>query len=114
MRKRGYDPCALDPWYFPSIDEYTKLLQASSFRPIHVSLNPRVTPLSVGGLRGWLHLFVRDSFLKEFSDEEAGEVLDEVVDICEVDCRDKGVAGVDSDGSWAIAYMRLRVLAILE
>jgi hypothetical protein len=55
---------------------------------------------------------VRNSFLKEFNDEEAGEVINEVVDICEVDCRDKGVAG--GEGSWAMIYMRLRVLAILE
>lgn len=103
----------LDPWYFPSVEEYIKLLQASSFRPIHVSLNPRITPLSAGGLRGWLNLFVRNSFLKEFNDVEADEVIGEVVDICEVDCRDKGVPG-DAEGSWVIMYMRLRVFAILD
>jgi hypothetical protein len=56
---------------------------------------------------------VRNSFLKEFSDGEADEVIDEVVGICEVDCRDKGAAQ-DAEGSWAMMYMRLRVCAVLE
>jgi len=113
LSKRGYDPQVLDPWYFPSVAEYTKLLQESSFRPIHVSLNPRFTPLPAGGLRAWLQTFVRNSFLKDFSDEEAEVVIEEVVGICVVDCRDKGLDGAEQ-GGWAMMYMRLRVFAILD
>jgi len=113
LSKRGYDPKVLDPWYFPSVAEYTKLLQEASFRPIHVSLNPRLTPLPTGGLHAWLQTFVRNSFLKDLSDEEAEEVIRDVVNICEVDCRDKGLSDEGQEG-WAMMYMRLRVVAVLE
>lgn len=93
--------------------EYTKLLQESSFRPIHISLNPRITHLPAGGLHAWLYLFVRNSFLKEFSDEDAEEVIQEVVSICEVDCRDNGLGGPSED-EWAVMYTRLRVSAVWE
>lgn len=113
LNRRGHDSKALDPWYFPSITEYTNLLRASSFRPVHVSLNPRMTELSEDGVRGWLQVFVRHSFLKDFSHEEADAIIQEVVDICEVDCKDNS-GDKDGEGIWSMMYMRLRVHAILD
>jgi len=101
LNKRGYDPKALDPWYFPSVAEYTKLLQESSFRPIHVSLNPRITLLPAGGLYAWFQTFVRHSFLKDLSDDEVETVIREVISDCEVDCRDKGLDDAGQEG-WTI------------
>jgi len=69
-------------------------------------LVPRLTPLLEGGLRGWLQLFARRTFLKGFSDEEADAIIDEVVDMCEVDMKDK-------EGNWALMYIRLRFSATL-
>ncbi|KAH0586128.1 hypothetical protein J132_01411 [Termitomyces sp. J132] len=103
LRRRGYDPVSRDPWYFPSVEEYEKLLQAAGFQVKHISLNPRLTPLT-GGAAEWLHLFVRNSFLGDLSDEEAQEIINEVAEICREDCQDK-------NGKWAMVYMRLRFLA---
>jgi hypothetical protein len=55
----------------------------------------------------WLRLFVRSSFLKAFSDEQAEEIMKEVVDHCRVDCQDEG-------GNWALTYMRLRFSALVK
>ncbi|KAG2758081.1 S-adenosyl-L-methionine-dependent methyltransferase [Suillus brevipes Sb2] len=107
VKKRGYEPDKMDPWYFPTIEEYQGLLQSAGFRVDTISLVPRLTPLLDGGLRGWLQLFARQTFLKEFSDQEVAAIIDEVVDTCEVDMMDK-------EGNWALMYVRLRFLATLD
>ncbi|KAJ7718129.1 S-adenosyl-L-methionine-dependent methyltransferase [Mycena maculata] len=106
LKSHGYDPVSLDPWFFPSVEDYTKLLIEASFEPRHISITPRVTPIA-DGVRGWLELFVRKSFLKDFSDAEATEIMNEVEDICRVDCQ-------DTSGKWAMMYTRLRFEAILK
>lgn len=105
LKSRGHDPVLHDPWYFPSPDDYRKLLVAASFDPVHLSLNPRFTPLP-GGLRGWLQTFTRHTVFADFSDEETEEMMEEVEKICRVDCQDE-------NGNWAIMYVRLRFSAIL-
>lgn len=83
-----------------------QLLVTAGFEPIHMSLNPRITPLETG-LYDWLDLFVRNSFLRQFSDEEAREIMKEVEDRCRRDCQ-------DASGKWALMYTRLRFSAVLK
>ncbi|KAK1217283.1 hypothetical protein PQX77_020075 [Marasmius sp. AFHP31] len=104
LERRGYEPESLDPWFFPSTEEYSKLLTQSGFEVQHISLVPRLTPLPAG-LKGWLEVFVRSSWLRNFSEKEASEVLEEVEKICRVDCR-------DGEGKWSMTYVRLRFVAI--
>ncbi|KAF8967096.1 S-adenosyl-L-methionine-dependent methyltransferase [Flammula alnicola] len=106
IRSKGHDPDETDPWYFPSMEDYVKLLITAGFEPKHMSLTPRITPLPTG-LYEWLNLFVRSSFLHEFSDDEAREIMREVEDRMRGDCR-------DTSGKWAIMYTRLRFSAILK
>lgn len=73
---------------------------------MHLSLTPRLTPLPTG-LRGWLQVFARNTFFTGFSDEEAQVMMDEVEEMCRVDCQDES-------GKWAMVYMRLRFCAILK
>jgi len=105
LRSRGYDPVSRDPWYFPSMEDYVRLLVTSGFTPIHLSLTPRVTPLPTG-LHGWLQVFARTSLLAGLSEEEVKEIMDEVQEVCRVDCQ-------DNSGKWAMLYMRLRFSATL-
>lgn len=83
-----------------------QLLKSESFEPIEVLLVPRFTPLPSNVL-GWQQTFVRGSFLRELSDEEAESIMKEVQDICSIDCK-------DSQGNWAMMYMRLRFSAVLK
>lgn len=106
MKSRGYDPVACDPWYFPSMEDYVKLLVSSGFEPMHMSLTPRITPLA-SGLYDWLELFVRHSFFKDVPGEEVNEILEEIVEQCRVDCQDES-------GKWAMIYMRLRFSAVMK
>ncbi|KDQ62244.1 hypothetical protein JAAARDRAFT_54221 [Jaapia argillacea MUCL 33604] len=105
LRGRGHDPVILDPWYFPSVEDYRTLLEAHSFKVDHISLTPRLTPLP-STLRDWLHLFCRHSFLEHMSDEEAESVIEEVQERCRIDCQ-------DGQGKWWLMYTRLRFKGIL-
>lgn len=114
LRARGLDPAPRDPWFFPSVATYTALLDAAHFRPINVSLTPRLTPLPAGGLRAWLDTFVRhSSFLAGMDDAEKDVIIGEVVRVQEVDNRDVGLEE-GGQGGWAQMYVRLRVHAIVE
>ncbi|KAJ7366554.1 S-adenosyl-L-methionine-dependent methyltransferase [Mycena albidolilacea] len=106
LKSRGYDPIALDPWFFPSVEEYTKLLIAASFEPLEISIVPRITPLA-DGIRGWLEVFARKSILKDCPDSEATEIIDEVEEVLKIDCQ-------DGEGNWSMVYARLRFSAILK
>ncbi|KAI5122446.1 hypothetical protein M0805_008758 [Coniferiporia weirii] len=106
MRRRGYDPIALDPWYFPSIEDYRKVLESAGFHVAHISLTPRFTPLT-SDIVDWLQTFCRNTFFAALSDEEAGDVMREVQEMCAVDCRDES-------GNWALMYTRLRFVAVLD
>ncbi|KAG8214790.1 hypothetical protein J3R82DRAFT_9926 [Butyriboletus roseoflavus] len=71
-----------------------------------MSMVPRLTPLGDGGLRAWLQLFARGTFLKTVNDVDAEAIIDEVEQMCKVDCEDRG-------GHWSLMYVRLRFAATL-
>ncbi|KAG9051669.1 hypothetical protein FS837_000057 [Tulasnella sp. UAMH 9824] len=105
LRRRGYDPERLDPWYFPSTQDYQTLLESEGFEVKHISLNPRITPLP-GDLVGWQQTFCRESCFADMTDQEAEEAMKEVQALCTVDCQ-------DASGKWSIMYVRLRFVAVL-
>ena len=125
LRRRGHDPIARDPWYFPSAEAYSKvhiyflrlcgsradpgggkqLLVSEGFEVVNISLVPRHTPLT-GDVLGWLRLFTKNTtFFQGIGLDETEAILGEVSNACEVDNKD-----VDSD-RWMMLYVRLRVLA---
>jgi trans-aconitate methyltransferase len=92
----------VNPWYFPSANEYRKKLEARGFRVEYIELIPRPTPLPTG-MRGWLETFAIP-FTKVLPEEKRAGFLDEVTErLRPVLC--------DSDGNWTADYMRLRFLA---
>lgn len=81
-----------------------QLLEAGGFEVSHISIHPRITPLP-GPLIDWMRTFCRDSMLGGLSDEAAEEVMQAAQTKSAVDMQ-------DSDGNWAIMYVRLRFVAI--
>lgn len=91
-------------WYFPSIGEYTPLLERHNFEVRSAFLFDRPTRLEDGeqGLRAWLQMF-------------GGHLLQTVP----TDVRPQVLARVEAlaqdrlfqDGAWVVDYRRLRVLA---
>ena len=93
---------AINPWYFPSANEYRARLERQGFRVDCTELIPRPTPLPTG-MRAWLETFAIP-FTKSVPAEKRWAFLDEVTErLRPVLC--------DSDGNWTADYMRLRFLA---
>jgi len=103
LEKRGIQNAVdLTPWYFPTVDDYTRRLERAGFKAESVQLIPRPTPLPTG-MRGWLETFA-NPFCAVLSEKERGVFLDEATNTLRpVLC--------DDQGRWTADYMRLRFLA---
>ena len=96
---------ATNPWYFPSISEYTSLLEKYGLEVTHAHLFDRLTPLEEGdaGLANWLKMFA-STFLSGLSIEQQQKIIEEVTD--------KLKPILYGDGIWKVDYRRLRIVAV--
>jgi len=104
--KRGFSENAAIPlWYFPSLSEYTGLLEKRGFRVTYAAHFNRDTNLNdtENGIKDWIKMF-GSAFLKGIDETEVGSILDEVQDILE--------STNFRNGQWYADYKRLRVIAI--
>lgn len=103
VRCRAIDPWSVDPWYYPSPEEYAKLLAAHGLQVRYIELIPRPTRLP-GDISGWLEVFAQP-FTRSVSAEHREAFLAEVRDQLEPVLR-------QSDGGWIADYVRLRFNAV--
>ncbi|KAF8930250.1 hypothetical protein BGZ47_000681 [Haplosporangium gracile] len=103
LKKRGYNPEEYDPWFFPGVQTYRKMLEEQEFRVESIELIPRLTKLNTD-IAGWIDTF-GFSFLKPFEGdkEERKKVIDEV---------QANLSFSEDDGVWHIMYQRLRFKAV--
>jgi len=94
---------SVSPWYYPSVGEYTGLLERAGLEVTFATLFDRPTPLEgADGLRRWIEMF-------------GGRFLERVP----LDRREEFFCGVEAalrpllwrDGAWFADYRRLRVVA---
>lgn len=102
--KLGIAGSAPNPWYYPSIPEYTSLLEKHNFEVTHASLFDRPTPLDDGirGLHNWLVMF-GGSFVEGLPEATRESLMTEL----ERELRLK----LFHDEHWVMDYRRLRVVA---
>lgn len=95
----------LNPWYFPSIGEYSTLLEALGFHVAYAVHFDRPTPMHDGdeGLHHWLSGF-SSSFFKGIDAKEKIHIYQKIAD--------KTRAELFHDGVWYIDYKRIRIKAI--
>ena len=95
----------VNPWYFPSIGEYTSLLEKQGLEVTYARLFDRPTPLESGdaGLTNWLKMFA-GNFLSGLSTEEEKRILEQVL------TRLKPT--LYNDGIWKVDYRRIRIVAV--
>ena len=91
-----------NPWYFPSVAEYAKILNQAGFEINYLELIPRPTLLNTG-IRGWLNVFANGITNHLNSDEQ--EIF-----INEVEKRLKPII-FSEDHGWVADYIRLRFKA---
>ncbi|MEH1876018.1 MAG: class I SAM-dependent methyltransferase [Nostoc sp.] len=94
-----------NPWYYPSIGEYTSLLEQQGFDVIYAILFPRSTPLAEGeaGMANWIKMFA-STFLAGLSPEQQIQIIPVVEEYLK--------PTLYQQGTWAADYRRLRVVAI--
>ncbi|EIW73104.1 hypothetical protein TREMEDRAFT_26852 [Tremella mesenterica DSM 1558] len=121
LRNKNIDPVPLDPWYFPTVQQYTDLISQTCLKPTQIALHPRPTALNTD-IIGWLETFVRNTFFISLSESEAVKLMEEIQEDCRVDCywssSSPGI-GIKSDQEkgekkegWEIMYVRLRGLLV--
>ncbi|MGI6117231.1 MAG: class I SAM-dependent methyltransferase [Bilifractor sp.] len=92
------------PFYFPTIGEYTSLMESEGFDVRTALLFDRKTKLrGSDGLHDWIRMFVKKPF-EEISELETEQILNEVVE----ELRPR----LFQNGSWYADYVRLRCRAL--
>lgn len=96
---------SVSPWYFPSVSEYTALLEKHHFEVRFATLFDRPTPLEDGeqGLRNWLHMFAGNLLSK--LDERRREQLF-------VEVEDRLRERLWKTDRWVADYRRIRIVAV--
>jgi SAM-dependent methyltransferase len=102
LARRGIDGRRHYPWFFPTTDEYARLLEAGGFAVREIALIPRPTPLPTG-MRGWLSTFA-DPLLTALPEADRSIAVDEAVALL-------APSLCDSKGGWTADYVRLRFAA---
>ncbi|MCJ7840025.1 methyltransferase domain-containing protein [Lederbergia sp. NSJ-179] len=92
------------PWYFPSIGEYTSLMEEVGFRVTFAQHFDRPTPLEGShGLKNWLEMF-GSSLFKGLTESQKAQLISGVEDsLREVMFR---------NGQWLADYKRIRVVGM--
>ncbi len=103
LKGHGHDPESVQPWYFPSAEEYRDRLIGQGFQVLSLDLFPRPTLLP-DDITDWLGMFAQP-FLFLVPDEMKKQVLHEVRDSLTPTLR-------TADGRWSVDYVRLRCHAI--
>jgi len=101
----GYSEKArINNWYFPSISEYTTLLETNGFEVEFAKLYERPTELTdhENGIKEWLTMF-GTAFMEGLSNEE----IDHIVEKIQQDVKERCFF----NGKWYADYMRIQILA---
>ncbi|MBB6445783.1 class I SAM-dependent methyltransferase [Bacillus benzoevorans] len=94
------------PWYYPSIAEYTSLMEEAGFRVTFAQHFDRPTPLDgEDGLRNWIKMFGSQLLNRVETDKQNRIILN-----VEEQVREKLYA----DGRWTADYKRIRVIGVKE
>lgn len=92
------------PWYYPSIGEYTSLMEEAGFRVTFAEHFERPTPLEgENGLRNWIEMFGSQMFAD--IDEDKKEYI-----ITKVENNLKEI--LYKNGSWIADYKRIRIIGV--
>lgn len=103
LSNRGIDSATVDPWYFPTTQQYQTRLEARGFSVTSIRLFPRPTPLP-GDITHWLKLFAQP-FLGTVIAADRPALLDEVRAQLKPRLQEAGEV-------WVVDYVRLRFIAV--
>lgn len=102
LARRGIDGARLNPWYFPSPDDYASRLAVVGFRVDFIALIRRPTLLP-GDISGWMETFAQ-CFTSALAASERLAFIDEVREALRPRL-------FNADGRWTADYVILRFAA---
>jgi SAM-dependent methyltransferase len=102
LDRRGINGEAAIPWFFPTVEEYSRHLTNGGFVINYIALIPRPTPLP-GDITGWLETFA-ESFTSTLLPAERSSYIAEVQEALRPEL-------CDAEGKWTADYIRLRFAA---
>ena len=102
LARRGIDGEALNPWYFPTVEDYSARLESGGFAIKYIALIPRPTPLPTE-IDGWLETFAQ-TLMAPLSKDDRAAFIEEVREALRPDL-------CDANGNWTADYVRLRFAA---
>jgi trans-aconitate methyltransferase len=103
LRAYGCDSTAVQPWYFPTGEEYRARLEQQCFQIISIDVFPRPTELP-GDITKWLEMFAQP-FLLLIPGASQAEFLTRVREALRPTL-------ATPDGCWTVDYVRLRCHAV--
>lgn len=103
LKRRGIEGDSVNPWYFPTAEDYRGRLEARGFNVTWIALIPRPTPLP-GDVTAWLETFAQ-SFSGALPEGERPAFITEVQETLRPQL-------CDSEGKWTADYVRLRFAAL--
>ena len=103
--RKFYKNADLERWYFPTISEYTSLLEELGFEVNLAQLYDRPTLLDSknNGIKDWIEMFGAH-FFQGINPKEKATILAEVQNNVRAKCF--------KDGQWYADYRRIRVVAV--
>ncbi len=104
LNHHGIDGEAANPWYFPTVEDYSARLSKANFQINYIALIPRPTPLP-GDVTGWLETFA-ESFTTKLDPADRPAYIAEVREAIRPKL-------CDAIGQWTADYVRLRFSAKL-
>ncbi|UYF98901.1 class I SAM-dependent methyltransferase [Halomonas sp. GD1P12] len=104
LQFRGISAKHRHPWYFPTVEEYTHLLETVGFKVDSIELIARPTKLPTG-MANWLDTFA-SPFFHGLDDDIKETVMDNTLNLLSHSLS-------DGQGHWSADYVRLRVTAHL-
>ncbi len=102
LARYGVESDLSEVWYFPSVAEHRRRLEAAGFRVTEIALTPRPTRVEAG-MEAWLTTLAAPATQLLPGDARA-EALAEVIDLVAPALR-------DGEGDWWVDYVRLRFAA---
>ena len=102
LNNRGIEAATIDPWFFPTAEEYQELLEKHEFHVERISLFHRPTVLP-GDISDWLETFAKP-FLNVIQKDQQKEVIEEIRNMIRPKL-------YDLNRGWVADYVRLRFVA---
>ncbi|HVZ25825.1 MAG TPA: methyltransferase domain-containing protein [Sediminibacterium sp.] len=97
------DRAGKEIWYFPSLGEYTSLLEHRGFRVSYAAHYNRETELQADGIQHWIRMF-GNAYLQGLDES--------VVNSITAEAQDRLFATHYREGRWYADYKRLRIVAV--